>query len=262
METPVWLLLQAMAHNLAQRRGHGFRQFRRVLAQNGGHQLHARGPFEGRPPGQTFVQHQAEAEDIAACVHRFAAHLFRRHVTRSPEHRARHRAREQLGLIAARSAPRHLFGQSEIEDLGAPVARQHDVLRLEIAVYDCPSVRCRQRIGHLSGDLHHAALRQSAAFQQVAQSLAFDQFADNVDQPILAADIVNRNNIRMIQRAGGAGLLFEALAAPRVVRHVRGEHLKSHSAAKACVECAIHLAHAARPQEGSDLVRPDPAARG
>ncbi len=123
-------------------------------------------------------------------------------------------------------------------------------------------VRRRQRFGHLSGDLHDAALRQGAAFQQVAQSLAIDQLADNVDQPILGADIVDRNNIRMIQRAGGPRLLFEALAAPRVTRHVRRQNLERHGAAKARVVCAIHLAHAARPQEGGDLVRPDAAAGG
>ena len=148
------------------------------------------GRSNGGPSGEAFVEHQAEAEDIAARVHDFAAHLFGRHVTGGPEHGARHGARERLRLIAARRTARHLFGQSEIEDLGAPVAREHDVLRLEIAVYDGLRVSRRQRFGHLYGDLHHAALRQGAAFQQVAQGLAFDQFADDVDQPILAADIV------------------------------------------------------------------------
>ena len=69
-------------------------------------------------------------------------------------------------------------------------------------------------------------------------------------------------NIRMIQRAGGARFVFEALAASRVARDVGRQHLESDGAAKARVVCAVHLAHAARPEEGGDLVRPDPATRG
>ena len=66
----------------------------------------------------------------------------------------------------------------------------------------------------------------------------------------------------MVQRAGGARLVLEALAASRVAGDVGRQHLESDGAAEARVACAIHLAHAARPEEGGDFVRPEPAARG
>ena len=45
------------------------------------------------------------------------------------------------------------------------------------------------------------------------------QFRDDVGKAPLAADVVERDDIRMIERGGGAGFLLEARDAVAVSRH-------------------------------------------
>ena len=129
-------------------------------------------------------------------------------------------------------------------------------------MHDARRVGGRQCVRHLSCNFKGTALRQRAAFQMVAQGLAIDQLADDVDQPILAAGVVHGEDVGMVQRACRPRLLFETLAASGVVRHVRSEHLDRYGAAQACVARAVNVAHAARAQQGNDFVGTDPAARG
>ncbi len=95
-----------------------------------------------------------------------------------------------------------LFRQTEIEDLGASIARQHDVFRLQIAMHDAGRVRRREGRGDLPGEIEQPAQRQGPALENLAQRFALDQFRDNESEAILFADIVNRDDIRMIERAG------------------------------------------------------------
>ena len=177
VEAAVGLLLQTMGHDLAQRRHDVFRQLRRIVAQNRSHHFDAGLAFEGRAPCQAFVQHHAETEDIAALVHRLAAHLFGRHVPGRSQDGARGGAGERLAGIAFAG---HLLGEAEIQDLGAPVMGEHDVLGLEVAVDDGSGVSGGQPIGHLPGEFQHPGLRQRAAPHDLAQRVSLDQFADDV----------------------------------------------------------------------------------
>jgi hypothetical protein len=108
----------------------------------------------------------------------------------------------------------------------------------------------------------HSSGVRHAAFQLVAQGLAFDQLADDVDEAILAADVVYGNDVGMIERAGRARLLLESLAAAGVAGDIRWKHLEGDGAGQAVVAGAIDFAHAARAQKGNDLVRADPGAGG
>ena len=86
------------------------------------------------------MQDHAEAEDVAAVIGIQSAHLFRRHVADGAHDHAG--ARRGAGIVMS-GWPVHLRHprQTEIEDLGAAVARQQDVVGLEIAVDDTGRVR-------------------------------------------------------------------------------------------------------------------------
>ena len=49
-----------------------------------------------------------------------------------------------------------------------------------------------------------------AAAQSVAQRLAFEQLRHDVRRAVVAADVVDREDVRVIQRRGGARFLLEA----------------------------------------------------
>ena len=110
--------------------------------QDGVQCLDARIAIERAPAGQQLEQHRAEREHIRAFVRRLAADLFRRHVAGRAEHRVsrgpqwrRHRPSIEIRIADAK------LGDAEVENLHAPVARDHHVLRLEIAVHDPLRVR-------------------------------------------------------------------------------------------------------------------------
>ena len=109
--------------------------------------------LERAPSGRELVEHDAEREHVGAAVDGLAAHLLRRHVG----HRAhdltgsRERPRHGLGLRCQRRVEtgvrRFELREPEVEHLHAPVARQHHVRGLDVAVHHALLVRRRQRLG-------------------------------------------------------------------------------------------------------------------
>jgi len=94
------------------------------------------------------VEDQSKAEQVRPAVDLLAANLLRRHVL--------HRARDPrdagprgAGVRLALSKGRH----AEIEEFHA-AGRDHDVLRLQIAMNDALAVRVRERVSHFNRVLH------------------------------------------------------------------------------------------------------------
>ena len=100
--------------------------------------------------------------------------------------------------------------QPEIQNLHAAFPRQHDILRLEIPVHDAGGVRGRETLGHLRGDLNHSARRQGPLGNGVAQRFSIHQLGHDISGVPFAPHIVNRNDVGMIQRAGGARFPLES----------------------------------------------------
>ena len=65
---------------------------------------------------------------------------------------------------------------------------------------------------------------------------------------------MNLTDVRMVQRRNRARFLLEATDAVRVRGQLLRQDLDRDVTAKACVMCAIHLAHAASAEERDDLV--------
>src|SRR5206468_12840677 len=78
---------------------------------------------------------------------------------------------------------------------------------------------------------------------------------------ILAADVVERADVRVVQASDRARLALEAHAALAALLRLRRQDFDGHGAIDARVDAAIHLAHAAAANEGDDLVRAQTSAR-
>ena len=90
------------------------------------------------------------------------------------------------------------FGNPEVEHLHVSVRSQHDVLRFDVAVHDAGFVRGSQRRGHLHGNFQRRVQIHPPARERRAQSHAFDELRRDELPVSLRADLVNRQNVRMI----------------------------------------------------------------
>ena len=90
------------------------------------------------------------------------------------------------------------FGNPEVEHLRVSVRSQHDVLRFDVAVHDAGFVRGSQRRGHLHGNFQRGVQIHPPARERRAQRHAFDELRRDELPVSLRADLVNRQNVRMI----------------------------------------------------------------
>ena len=100
--------------------------------------------------------------------------------------------------------------QAKIQKL-RPRPCQHDVARLQIPVDDPLPVRLVQRIRDLNSNLQCLIQRQRALLQPVGQRLALQVLHDQEVDPVLAADVVEGANVRVIEAGDGLGLALEPL---------------------------------------------------
>ena len=113
--------------------------------------------------------------------------------------------------------PREL-GEAEVEDLDPPVARDEDVLGLQIAVDDALVVRGGEPLRDLARVVDRFARRQRAAHAAAAKRLALEQLRDDVGRAGVGADVVDGQDVRVVELAGGARLLLEAMQRGRIGR--------------------------------------------
>ena len=139
---------------------------------------------------------------------------------------------------------RHL-GETEVEDLHAPFARDEDVLRLQVAMDDALVVRRGEAARDLGRVVDRLARRQRRAVDPRAERLAFEQLGDDVGSAVVAADVVDREDVRMIEHPGRARFLLEASKPIGIVSERAGEDFDRDVAREARVLRPIDLAHPA-----------------
>ena len=129
-------------------------------------------------------------------------------------------ARESVASSAqpGSASARVELGQAEVQDLDPPVAGDEEVLGLEVAVDDALGVRGGEPPRDLDRVVERLAQRQRAARHALAQRLAFEQLGDHVRRAVVRADVVDGEDVRVVERAGGARLLLEAPQAVGVSR--------------------------------------------
>src|SRR5581483_6602745 len=120
---------------------------------------------------------------------------------------------------------RRQLRQAEVENLQAAIARDEDVLRFQIAMHDPflvrggESVRDLSRVfDRLANGNARAALVGEAVADLVAERLSFEQLHNYVRGVVVRADVIDRDEVRMIQRAGRTRLDLEAMQPVGIAR--------------------------------------------
>ena len=90
------------------------------------------------------------------------------------------------------------LGNPEVEHFYVSVRSQHDVRRFDVAVHDTGIMCGSQRRSHLHGNFHRVMRTYSPGREGVAQGDAFDEFRRDELHVSLRADLINRENVRMI----------------------------------------------------------------
>ncbi len=147
-------------------------------------------------------------------------------------------------VVSAAPAEIHEARQAEIEHLHVAVGAHHDVLGLHVAMHDAGRVRRRERPRHLPPNLDDRAGGR-ALLDERAQRASFDQLLDDeVPAVRRLADIVDGDDVRVVQRRGGAGFAQKPLDGARLDAGVE-HHLDRHSPVEPGVVRPVHLAHTA-----------------
>jgi hypothetical protein len=191
------------------------------------------------------VQDDAETENVGAMVGGKAAHLLGAHVTRRAQDDSRLSAHGD-GFIRGGSACGLHFRKAKIQDFGAPIAGEQDVVGLQVAMHNSRTVGRRQTTGDLHGHFDGLAHAELAG----AQRFAIDKFADDV----AGSHVVHRHDVGMTQRRHRTRLLLEAGTARGILSEVFRQDLDGDVAVEPDVTGAIHLAHTARAEGSEDFV--------
>ena len=207
--------------------------------------------------GDHFVGDRAERKDVRPGVSRPSFELFGRDVLERAQDRAFYGERFRAVVVAfgggagSRRVPR---GQPEIQHLHARL-RQHDVAGLQVSVDDPAPVCSVERVDDLDRVFDRSRERQRSPLQPLLERLTIDVLHDQVVDVVLHPDVVERADVRMIQAGDDPGFALEACDALRVVRQMLGQRLDGDGAVQARIDGAIHLTHAARGDQGLQLVR-------
>ena len=223
---------------------------------------HGRRPASERlPSGSHLVEHGAEREEIGAMVHVLAPRLLRRHVRHRPQRGA---GTGQVDVVRGprrfvwrRSGPRrgrHL-GQPEVEDLGVAPGRHEDVGRLDVAVHDALHVRGIEGVRQLRPEVEDALGAQGAPADARPQRLALEQLHHQEVAAVMLANVVNRADVRVVERRGGARLPAEPGDRLLVLGERLRQELECHLPAEPRVLGPIDLAHATLADLGGDSIR-------
>ena len=264
--TPRLLGEAALDQPLQRRRQGDAVERRRRIAKDGGDRAGVGGVLERPAPRRHLVQHHPERELVAAVVDLAALRLLGRHVGHGSEHRAGRG--EGCGggrlVVAARLARRARLDASEpeVEHLGAAVRRDDHVLRLQVAVDDALGVRGGERVRHLGADRQQPLDRQAARREQAAQALPVDELHHDVVIRRRRPELVDRHDVRVVERGGRLRLELEPRHEARVAGPGLGQRLERDLPLQPRVARAIDLAHAPGPEGLKDLVSSQPSSRG
>ena len=170
--------------------------------------------LERRPAGQHFVEHHAQAEDVAAGIDAMAlaACLFGAHIRRRAQE-----ARSRAELFFAQR-------QAEVPDVRLPCGVDQNVRGFYVAM-DEPFFVCRlERLRYRGQPLRRLAQRRQRLPQTLREAAAYNQLRYDVRSAVGAAYIVDRNDRWMVQARQDTRFREEGIAVaghlPHVPRHL------------------------------------------
>ena len=208
--------------------------------------------MKGAPARKHLVENRAKGKDVRTMIDRATLHLFGRHVADRSQYHAWISVDAASWYFSLRLAAVRLceFRNAEVENLYATIFGDEDVVGLEIAMNDSFLMRGRQTAGDLARIVDRSTLCKRRPSHSLAHGLALEQLRDNIGRAIVRADVMHDEDVRMIERARGAGLLLESLQSFFVIRVRRRQNLDRDIASQTRVARAINFAHPAS-AEGS-----------
>ncbi len=115
---------------------------------------------------------------------------------------------------------------------------------------DTRGVSLGQAVGDLDGDVKDLAQSETTSRDQLAKRLSIHELHGDEVEVFNFGDIEYGDDVGMIQCGGGAGLLFEAFQALRVLGELSAEHLDGDGALQLEVLGFVDFSHAAGADEG------------
>src|SRR3989442_182089 len=138
----------------------------------------------------------------------------------------------------------------EVHDLDAAVRGDAHVRRFDVAVDHAAVVGVRQRLEHLDHDIELALERQRLVLgDDRAQVAAVDQLHRDEELVLGFAEVVDRDDVGVLQHAGGARLAQEALTRVAGATHLGGGEPEGDVAPQHRVVGLPHDAHGALADE-------------
>ena len=127
---------------------------------------------------------------------------------------------------------------------------------------DAGAMRLDQRRRHLDADVDRRRGVERSASGQVAQRSAIHELVGDEVRAGHVADVVNRDDVRVVQRRRRPGFADEAGQAVLIVGRGGGQHLQRHATAETDVLSEVDLAHSALAEGTDDLVVAELCALG
>ncbi len=223
----------------------------RVFRERRAERLDGGGPPEGHLPRQHLEEESSEGEDVGAVVDRRPANLLRRHVPHRSDDDARDReAGGGLGLLQPFEGDGclrlHELGEAEVEELHPPVARQEDVLGLQVAVDDAGGVSGREALRDLDRGGGDDLDGERPAVEPVPERLPLEELGDEVGDPVVAPDVEDGEDVRVVEPPDRLHLDLEPANPVGVGGPGPREDLDGDVAAEPGVPGAPDLAHSPR----------------
>ena len=145
------------------------------------------------------MQDDAEGKNVAAHVNRFAGHLLWRHVANRTHHHAGlsalrgSRVRAAVGILEK-------LGQSEIGQFRVAVFRHQNVLGLDVPMDDTGRVCSPETISDSDEEIDDLPRRPLFHVCPVSERASVEELRDEILTAFEFADVVNRQNVRVVER--------------------------------------------------------------
>ena len=169
------------------------------------------------------------------------------------------RTQREAGLESGRLVG-EAAGESEVGKVDVTVGRDEDVRGLDVAVDEPERMRRVQGGCDLTRDRDGCFLRQRSLREQLLELGAVDVAHGDVQLAGDLAGVVDRDDVRVVDRCGQAGLAEEALAEALVLRELGGEDLQRDRPLECQVVGAVDDPHPAPADQRLEAVAGELAA--
>ena len=108
-------------------------------------------------------------------------------------------------------------------------------------MHDSPDMRFRQPFGSLSGEVEYLFRLKRTLAKKPAKRLPLYELHRDVVNPVVLANVVDRNDVGVVESGRGTRLLLEASRALRIQSELLPEHLDRHVAPELQVFGPVHI---------------------